>query len=64
MSITVSKTRDTLVDVARQLFARMVYLHTTMNDIAQASQKGRLTLYTYFKIKDDIFSAFVEAELI
>ena len=63
MSITVSKTRDTLVDVARQLFARMGYHHTTMNDIAQASQKGRRTLYTYFKNKDDIFSAVVEAEL-
>ena len=39
MSIAVSKTRDTLVDVARQLFARMGYHNTTMNDIAQASQK-------------------------
>ncbi|MDR0843805.1 MAG: TetR family transcriptional regulator, partial [Tannerella sp.] len=36
MSITVSKTRDVLVDVARQLFARMGVDHTTMNDIAQA----------------------------
>lgn len=63
MSIAVSKTRATLVDVARQLFARMGYHHTTMNDIAQASGKGRRTLYTYFKNKDDIFAAVVEAEL-
>jgi AcrR family transcriptional regulator len=63
MSITVSKTRDILVDVARQLFARMGVDQTTMNDIAQASQKGRRTLYTYFKNKDDLFLAVVESEL-
>jgi AcrR family transcriptional regulator len=63
MSITVSKTRDVLVDVARQLFARMGIDHTTMNDIAQASQKGRRTLYTYFRSKEDIFLAVVESEL-
>ncbi len=63
MSIAVSKTRDTLVDVARQLFARMGFHNTTMNDIAQASKKGRRTLYTYFKNKDEIFSAVIEAEL-
>jgi AcrR family transcriptional regulator len=62
MSITVSKTRDILVDVARQLFARMGVDQTTMNDIAQASQKGRRTLYTYFKNKDDLFLAVVESE--
>ena len=63
MSISVSKTREVLVDVARQLFARMGFQNTTMNDIAQASQKGRRTLYTYFKSKDDVFDAVVEAEL-
>ena len=63
VSISVSKTREVLVDVARQLFARMGFQNTTMNDIAQASQKGRRTLYTYFKSKDDVFDAVVEAEL-
>lgn len=63
MSITVTKTRDILVDVARQLFARMGFDNTTMNDIAQASQKGRRTLYTYFKSKADIFSAVIESEM-
>ena len=45
MPMTVSKTRDMLVDVARQLFARMGVDNTTMNDIAQASKKegGRFT---------------------
>ncbi|MDR1646145.1 MAG: TetR/AcrR family transcriptional regulator [Tannerellaceae bacterium] len=63
MAITVSKTREMLVDVARQLFARMGVDNTTMNDIAQASQKGRRTLYTYFKSKNDIYQAVVETEI-
>ena len=40
MPMTVSKTREMLVDVARQLFARMGVDNTTMNDIAQASRRG------------------------
>jgi AcrR family transcriptional regulator len=63
MEITVSTTREKLVDVARQLFARMGVDNTTMNDIAQASQKGRRTLYTYFKNKNDIYQAVVETEV-
>ena len=63
MPVTVSKTREMLVDVARQLFARMGVDNTTMNDIAQASKKGRRTLYTYFKSKNDIYLAVVESEL-
>jgi len=63
MSITVSKTRDKLVDVARQLFARLGFEKTTMNDIAQASNKGRRTLYTYFKSKEDILLAVIESEM-
>ena len=61
--MTVSKTRDMLVDVARQLFARDGVDNTTMNDIAQASGKGRRTLYTYFKSKNEIFLAVVESEM-
>ena len=34
-----------------------------MNDIAVASKKGRRTLYTYFKSKEDIYMAVVESEL-
>ncbi len=61
--MTVSKTKARLVDVARQLFARDGVENTTMNDIAIASKKGRRTLYTYFKSKEDIYSAVVESEL-
>lgn len=37
--------------------------NTTMNDIAIASGKGRRTLYTYFKSKEDIYFAVIECEL-
>ena len=61
--MTVSKTKAKLVDVTRKLFAKMGVENTTMNDIALASKKGRRTLYTYFKSKEDIYMAVVESEL-
>lgn len=61
--MTVLKTRAKLVDVARQLFAKKGVEATTMNDIAVASKKGRRTLYTYFKSKNQIYMAVVESEL-
>ena len=51
------------MDVARQLFAKKGVEDTTMNDIAIASKKGRRTLYTYFKSKEEIYMAVVEAEI-
>ena len=61
--MSISKTRQLLVDVARQLFAKKGMENTTMNDIAMASGKGRRTLYTYFKSKEDIYYAVIESEL-
>ncbi len=61
MSIT--KTRQKLVEVARELFARKGIEATTMNDIAANSGKGRRTLYTYFRNKEEIYSAVIEGEL-
>ncbi len=61
--MTVQKTRAKLVDVARQLFAKKGVEDTTMNDIVVASRKGRRTLYTYFKSKEQIYMAVVESEL-
>ncbi len=62
MSIT--KTRQTLVEVARELFARKGLEATTMNDIAAHSGKGRRTLYTYFRNKEEIYAAVIESELV
>lgn len=58
----ITKTRDKFIEVARQLFARKGVENTTMNDIASASDKGRRTIYTYFKSKRDIFNAVIESE--
>lgn len=58
----VSKTRDKLIEVARQLFANKGVENTTMNDIAAASEKGRRTIYTYFKNKREIYNAVIEKQ--
>ena len=57
-----SKTREKLIEVARQLFTNKGVAHTTMNDIASASAKGRRTIYTYFKNKREIYNAVIEGE--
>ena len=57
------KTKNKLIDVARRLFAKNGLDGTTMNDIAIASGKGRRTLYTYFKSKEDVFYAVIEMEM-
>ena len=61
--MSISKTRQLLVDIARQLFAKKGLENTTMNDIATSSGKGRRTLYTYFKSKEEIYYAVIESEL-
>ena len=58
----VIKTREKLIEVARQLFAYKGIENTTMNDIANASEKGRRTIYTYFKNKKEIYNAVIEQE--
>lgn len=61
--MSILKTRQKLVDVARQLFAKNGLENTTMNDIAVASGKGRRTLYTYFKNKEEVYYAVIKSEL-
>lgn len=61
--MAIAKTRNMLIDVARQLFAKLGVENTTMNDIALASHKGRRTLYTYFNNKNEVYKAVVESEL-
>jgi AcrR family transcriptional regulator len=63
MSKKISKTKKMLIEVARDLFARYGKRNITMNDIAEASNKGRRTLYTYFNNKEKIFRAVIDKEL-
>lgn len=62
MTAIAARTRERLIDVARQLFASNGVERTTMNDIAAASLKGRRTIYTYFKNKMEIYEAVIERE--
>lgn len=57
------KTKRMLIDVARELFAMHGKKNVTMNDIAEASKKGRRTLYTYFNNKEEIYKAVIDREL-
>ncbi len=59
----ISKTKQQVIEVARELFARFGMQHTTMNDIADAAQKGRRTLYTYFRNKEDVLNAVIDIEI-
>ena len=59
----ISNTKKMLIEVARQLFAASGKKEVTMNDIAEASKKGRRTLYTYFNNKEDIYKAVIDKEL-
>jgi AcrR family transcriptional regulator len=58
-----SNTKKMLIEVARQLFASQGKKVVTMNDIAEASQRGRRTLYTYFNNKEEIYKAVIDKEL-
>jgi len=63
MSKKISKTKKMLIEVARVLFAEKGKRNVTMNDIAEASRRGRRTLYTYFNNKEEIFRAVLNKEL-
>lgn len=63
MAEKTSTTRKMLIEVARTLFAENGKKNVTMNDIAEASKKGRRTLYTYFNNKEEIYRAVIDKEL-
>ena len=54
--------RASIIDAARELFAKFGYKKTTMEDIAMVLRKGKSSLYYYFKNKEDIFQAVLETE--
>lgn len=54
--------REQLVQAARQVFARYGYKKTALDDIAREARRGKSTIYYYFKSKDDIFKAVIDAE--
>lgn len=62
-TMSITQTRQKLIEVARDLFAHKGLEATTMNDIAASSGRGRRTLYTYFRNKEEIYYAVIEEEL-
>ena len=61
MKINPSKER--ILEVARNVFSRFGFSKTTMSDIAQAAKRGRRTIYSYFKSKEDIYQAVIQKEV-
>ncbi len=52
-----------IINVASKIFTRFGYKKTTMEEIAMACNKGKSSIYYYFKSKEDIFRAVVETEV-
>lgn len=55
--------KEAILNQALAIFSRLGFNKTTMADIANASNRGRRTIYTYFKSKEEVFDAVVEREL-
>ncbi|MDR0606348.1 MAG: TetR/AcrR family transcriptional regulator [Bacteroidales bacterium] len=56
-------TREILINAARKLFGQIGITNTTINDVALESQKGRRTVYTYFKNKNELLDAVIKEEM-
>lgn len=54
--------REQLIDIAAELFDKKGYAQTGINDIAKALGLGRSAVYHYFRNKEEILAALVEAE--
>lgn len=61
--MNLKNSKETILNQALNIFSRLGFNKTTMADIANASNRGRRTIYTYFKSKEEVFDAVVEREL-
>ena len=62
MSTAEKNVKESIVEASRSIFARFGYKKTTVDEIAQASNKAKSSVYHYFKNKEDIFRSIVEKE--
>jgi AcrR family transcriptional regulator len=62
MVVIKEEVRAHIVGVARKIFTRYGFRKTTMEQIAASSQKGKSSIYYYFRSKEEIFRAVVEKE--
>ena len=54
--------RNSIVEVAREIFAHYGFRKTTMHEIADKVGKGKSSLYYYFSSKEDVYRAVIEKE--
>ncbi|MDP4291368.1 MAG: TetR/AcrR family transcriptional regulator [Bacteroidota bacterium] len=54
--------RNSIVEKAREIFARYGFRKTTMHEIAEGVGKGKSSLYYYFSSKEDVYRAVIEKE--
>src|ERR1700748_2931683 len=52
-----------ILEAAKRLFQAHGLYKVTMDDVAKAIGKGRSSLYYYYKSKDEIFDAVMQAEI-
>lgn len=55
--------RQEIINAATKLFAEKGFEHTTLDEIAEASEFGKGTIYNYFENKEEIYLAIVEEVL-
>lgn len=57
-----SSIRERIIEVSRSIFARFGFKKTTMDEIAQAVNKAKSSIYHYFRSKEEIFQTVIEKE--
>ncbi|MFA9392858.1 MAG: TetR/AcrR family transcriptional regulator [Prolixibacteraceae bacterium] len=55
--------RETILQIAQEIFSKYGYKKTTLDDIANAVRKGKSSLYYYFNSKEDLFQAVIIKEV-
>lgn len=55
--------RETILQIAQEIFSKYGYKKTTLDDIANAVRKGKSSLYYYFSSKEDLFQAVIAKEV-
>jgi AcrR family transcriptional regulator len=55
--------RETILEIAQEIFSKYGYKKTTLDDIANAVRKGKSSLYYYFNSKEDLFQAVIAKEV-
>ena len=61
--MNLKNSKEAILNKALIIFGNLGFHKTTMADIAEASKRGRRTIYTYFKNKEEVYEAVVEREI-